>query len=175
MHDIETNPGPAKRISLKIITFNCRGLNNIDKCRLLLNKISKIIDNGQAVVMLQEMMIVTDNYLKLAWRGKYIHTPGTGNSQGCVTLLPSTVEIISTEHFGTRGHYAQVTRLTATDETVAIYNIYAPNGFGQEKLEFMNSLFEKISTHAGNTILGGDINTTLSNNDRHNRGVTTAE
>jgi endonuclease/exonuclease/phosphatase (EEP) superfamily protein YafD len=175
MHDIETNPGPAKRISLKIITFNCRGLNNIDKCRLLLNKISKIIDNGQAVVMLQETMIVTDNYLKLAWRGKYIHTPGTGNSQGCVTLLPSTVEIISTEHFGTRGHYAQVTGLTATDETVAIYNIYAPNGFGQEKLEFMNSLFEKISTHAGNTILGGDINTTLSNNDRHNKGVTTAE
>jgi exonuclease III len=171
MHDIEVNPGPSKRASLKIITFNCRGLNNIDKCRLLLNKVNKIIDNGQAVVLLQETMIVTDNYLNLAWRGKHIHTPGNGNSQGCITLFPSTVEIISTEHFGTRGHCAQVTGLTATDETVAIYNIYAPNGFGQDKLEFITSLFEKMSTLTGNIILGGDINTMLSHNDRHNRGL----
>jgi hypothetical protein len=36
MHDIETNPGPGKK--LKIITINCRGLGKIKKFRLSLNK-----------------------------------------------------------------------------------------------------------------------------------------
>jgi endonuclease/exonuclease/phosphatase (EEP) superfamily protein YafD len=176
--DIETNQGPGlpKNTVLKIITVNCRGLGNIDKCRLLLNKINRITANDPAVVMLQETMILTDNYLKLAWRGKYIHTPGTGNSQGCITLLPSTATIIVTDHFGTRGHYAKIQNILANDEeAVAICNIYAPNGFGQEKIQFMNSIFDKISTFNGATILGGDINTTLSDLDRYKRGVTVVE
>jgi hypothetical protein len=36
MHDIETNPGPGEK--LKIITIHCRGLGEIEKLRLLLNK-----------------------------------------------------------------------------------------------------------------------------------------
>jgi len=36
MHDIETNPGPGEK--LKIITIHCRGLGEIEKFRLLLNK-----------------------------------------------------------------------------------------------------------------------------------------
>jgi hypothetical protein len=43
MHDIELNPGP----SLTIITLNCRGLGNINKFRLLLNKMYEVIHNTQ--------------------------------------------------------------------------------------------------------------------------------
>jgi hypothetical protein len=125
--------------------------------------------------MLQETMVTTDNYISIAWRGKYIHTPGTGNSQGCITLFPSHAEIVSAEHVGMRGHIVQVKGLDADDSIITIYNIYAPNGFGFEKSEFYNSIFEKIANCDGNIILGGDFNTTLNINDRHNRGVTAAE
>jgi len=37
MHDIKSNPGPIRKVSLKVITLNCRGLGDIDKFRLLLN------------------------------------------------------------------------------------------------------------------------------------------
>jgi hypothetical protein len=121
-------------------------------------------------------MVVTDNYLKFAWRGKYVHTPGTGNAQGCITLLPHSTEIISTEHYGTRGHCIHIKGLTAeSDSTVAIYNIYAPNGFNRDKTQFFVNIFENMSTFIGNIIIGGDFNTTLRHSDRHNRGVTAAE
>jgi len=174
MHDIEVNPGPIDNVQLKVITLNCRGLNNIDKCRLLFNRLIKIVDGCAAVVMLQETMISTNDYVTMAWRGKHVHTPGHGNSQGCITLLPSTVEIIATEHLGNRGHCVLVKGLTANDN-VAIYNIYAPNGFGHEKAEFFDSVFEKLRAFDDNIILGGDFNTTLNDSDRHNRGVTAAE
>jgi exonuclease III len=176
MHDIEMNPGPTNKVTLKIVTLNCRGLGEMNKCRLLLNKINRIVSNSPAVVMLQETMIITDNYLKFAWRGKYVHTPGNGNAQGCITLLPHSVEIISTDHYGTRGHCVHIKGLTIDgDSTVAIYNIYAPNGFNREKNQFFENIFENMSAFNGNIILGGDFNTTLRNSDRHNRGVTTAE
>jgi len=81
-NDVETNPGPENKIKLNVITQNCNGLGNIDKMRLLLNKIKALSVAGDQIVMLQETMIATDNYIKLAWRGKYILTPGTGNSKG---------------------------------------------------------------------------------------------
>ncbi len=56
-----------------------------------------------------------------------------------------------------------------------IYNIYAPNGFCQDKIDFFESIFDKIADYNGDTIIGGDFNTTLGTEDRHNRGVTAAE
>jgi hypothetical protein len=176
VHDIETNPGPTNKTSLKIMTLNCRGLGDINKCRLLLNKIVKLANVSPTIVMLQETMILTDNYIKLAWRGKYVYMPGMGNSQGCITLLPSSADITAVEHFNNRGQCALVTGLLANaDDSLAIYNIYAPNGFGQEKIEFINLVFDRTANSNGPMVLGGDINTTLSNNDRHKGGVTAAE
>ncbi len=82
MHDIETSPGPAPTRTFKILTLNCRGLGNIDKTRLLLNKIYQLANKEPVVALLQEMMITRDDYISLAWRGKYVFTPGTGNSKG---------------------------------------------------------------------------------------------
>jgi hypothetical protein len=44
MNDIESNPGPGEK--LKIVTFNCRGLGEIDKFRLLLNKAYDMIQKN---------------------------------------------------------------------------------------------------------------------------------
>jgi hypothetical protein len=77
MHDVEVNPGPNQ--ALMCITINCRGLGNIDKFRLLLNKAYEYIRNGAVVICLQETMIVSDRYLELAWRGSPCH--GTSHKE----------------------------------------------------------------------------------------------
>ncbi len=64
MHDIETNPGPA--VKLKIITINCRGLGEIEKFRLLLNKAYDMMQKGNMIMMIQETMITNSRYLNLA-------------------------------------------------------------------------------------------------------------
>ncbi len=177
MNDIEPNPGPNhSKVSLTVITLNCRGLGDIDKFRLLLNRINRTIQNVTAIVMLQETMILTDNYLQLAWRGKYLFTPGTGNSQGCITLFPSSSEIISSEQYGTRGHCVKLKGITACSERIiAVYNIYAPNGYGPEKMNYFEELFDNIEAFDGDVLLGGDFNTTLRDSDRHRRGVSASE
>jgi hypothetical protein len=173
IHDIETNPGPNKNVTLTVITLNCRGLGNIDKFRLLLNKIYNLALKGPVVALLQETMIVNDNYLALAWRGKYVLTPGTGNSKGCITLFSANVEIGGVHHYGHRGH-----RIIVTDEVGKqhlVCNIYAPLGFDENKSNFFDEVFNDILEWESEVILGGDLNITLQEQDRHCRGATSAE
>ncbi len=81
MHDIELIPGPDPvKDTLTIVIVNFRGLGNNDKFCLILNKAQDYIYRGPAVICLQETMVTTDRYLELAWLGKYVHTPGFGNS-----------------------------------------------------------------------------------------------
>jgi hypothetical protein len=173
INDIEPNPGPDRNATLNVLTLNCRGLGNIDKFRLLLNKIYNLARKGPVVALLQESMIINDNFLALAWRGKYVLTPGTGNSKGCITLFSTGVEIDRVHHYDNRGH-----RLIATDEAgnkKLICNIYAPLGFDDNKTNFFDEVFSDILDWDGDVILGGDFNVTLHEQDRHCRGATPAE
>jgi len=68
-------------------------LGEVEKFRPLLNKAYDIMQKGKMIMMIQETMITNSRYLDLAWRGKYVFTPGTGNSQGCITLTHNDVTI----------------------------------------------------------------------------------
>jgi len=103
IHDIETNPGPGDK--LKIIAINCRGFWEIEKFRLLLNKAYDMMQKGKMIMMIKGTMITNSRYLDLAWRGKYVFTPGTGNSQGCITLTHNEVTITDIEHIQNSGRY----------------------------------------------------------------------
>jgi len=172
MHDMETNPGLGEK--LKIITMNCRGLGEIEKFRLLLNKAYDITQKGKMVMMIQETMITNSRYLDLAWRGKYIFTPGTGNSQGCITLTHNDVTITDIEPIQNRGHYFKLT--DADNKQTLIANIYAPLGYNNEKNEFFNNIMNIIANYAGeNIILGGEFNITVTNSESLRRQRTEAE
>jgi hypothetical protein len=177
IHDIESNPGPAPaagcRSNITVVSLNCRGLGNTDKTRLLLNKIYALPQNQPLIVMLQETMIVSGKYLELAWRGKFIQTAGTGNSQGCITLVGADSDITEVQHYGNRGHFFKL-RL-GTGEILKICNIYAPNGFDANKTVFFNMVLQDTANWDGPLIIGGDFNTTLGPGERHNRSVTAAE
>jgi hypothetical protein len=177
MHDVELNPGPVNGTNAKtlltIVTLNCRGLGSIDKFRLILNKAHEFMTKGETIIMLQETMTVTDNYLKMAWRGNSVFTPGTGNSLGCITLTNATSNISLVNQIGHRGHY--FTYSSSLISTAIIMNIYAPQGFDEAKTNFFIDNFNVISNYDCDVIIGGDLNVTLSPNDRHCRGVTNAE
>jgi len=178
LHDIELNPGPEPNVNCQnetiiALTQQCRGLGSMDKTRLLLNKMYNLARKTTVIAMLQETMITTDKYLELAWRGGFVHTPGTGNSQGCVTLISTNDEISEVKHYGNRGHVFTLSQ--ATGENIKICNVYAPNGFDETKANFFNEVLNDLEMWEGNIILAGDFNITLSPSERFCRGVTVAE
>jgi len=177
IHDIELNPGPTSvmntKVSLTVVTLNCRGLGSTDKFRLILNKAYEFMNKGETIIMLQETMVVHDNYLKLAWRGNSVFTPGIGNSLGCITLTNATSNISLINQIGNRGHYFTYSSPLIT--TAIIMNLYAPQGFDEAKTNFFIDNFNIISNYDCDIIVGGDMNVTLRPNDRHCRGVTNAE
>jgi hypothetical protein len=174
MHDVEVNPGPTgpNGDDLSIITLNCRGLNKLKKFRLLLKNFNKVVNTKcKAIVMLQETMVKDSWYLDTAWKGKYVFTPGLGNSQGCITLLHYDSVISNIKHLDNRGHIFDLEGLT--EGKACITNIYAPNSYGNEKSQFFNTVTEnielRINTGIHNILLAGDFNLTLNNCDRLNR------
>jgi exonuclease III len=126
------------------------------------------------IIMIQETMITNSRYLDLAWRGKYVFTPGTGNSQGCITLTHNDVKIIDIEHIQNRGHYFKLT--DADNKQIPIANIYALLGYNNEKTKFFNNIMEAIANYNGeNIILGGDFNITLTDSESLRMQRTEAE
>jgi hypothetical protein len=174
MHDVEPNRGPLTSIiennhNLDIYTINCRGLGKLNKFRLFLSKASDLLRlNPHSIIMVQETMVKDDNYLKMAWKGEYVITSGTGNSQGCITLLNSGVAITNKIDIDNRGHFFELTGLTKSK--IGVINIYAPNGYASNKRDFFLETFQLIENSiCDNIILAGDFNLTFSDNDRHRR------
>jgi endonuclease/exonuclease/phosphatase (EEP) superfamily protein YafD len=173
IRDIEPNPGPEMQSKMTVITLNCRGLGDVSKMRLLLNGCYRLTRQGETIILLQETMITSSKYIELAWRSNFVFTPGTGNSKGCVTLLSRGLNADQIEHRGHRGH--SFTMHDSYGHTTRVYNIYAPNGFDATKTAFLHEIFQSFDTWDGDTIVGGDFNTTLSQAERHGRGITNAE
>jgi hypothetical protein len=171
-NDIEANPGPGEK--LQIITVNCRGLGDIKKFRLLLNKAYNIMQKGKMIMLIQETMITNSRYLDLAWRGKYVFTPGTGSSQGCITLIHNDVTVTDIEHIQNRGHHFKF--IDSDNKQTLVVNIYAPLRYNNEKREFLSNITNIIKNHDGdNIVLGGDFNITLNEADSYRRQRTDAE
>ncbi len=177
MHDIELNPGPIRAarsdMNLTIISLNCRGLGKVDKFRLLLNKAYELVKKGNFILMLQETMVVDETYLSMAWRGQYAFTPGTGKSQGCITLTNASNKIEHVNHYGNRGHDFILS--IPNENPILVVNLYAPNRFDDQKVNFFCNLFDNIGNYDCELIVGGDFNVTLSEQERHCRGVTDGE
>jgi hypothetical protein len=109
----------------------------------------------------------------MAWKGAYAITYGTGNSQGCFTLTSSNVVITNQTNFGNRGYCIELSGLLST--TITAINVYAPNGYAQEKRNFFENILNHIEINlVNNVFLAGDFNLTFDNNDRHNRSTQVA-
>lgn len=78
-------------MSLKIISWNVRGLNSPIKCQLVLSHLSKL---GADIVLLQESHLSAKESLKLTrgWIGEVFLSPGDGKRTGVITLCHKSID-----------------------------------------------------------------------------------
>lgn len=117
---------------------------------------------------------MTSKLLPFLWRGNYHLTPGTGNSGGCITLVNSNLNIIANWEIENRGHILVLQRTGDPGATFIAANIYAPCPNTREKLEFFETVFEKIQElsilhHCDKLIVGGDFNLNFHQREVKNR------
>ena len=119
-----------------------------------------------SIFVLQEIYSTKLDLVRYLWRGDFHLTPGLGNSLGCLTLVTSPYKILTSSEIGNRAHVLVLAKDDPNRADCIIANVYAPNGFGQEKLDFFNELLETINElkanyNCDNVILGGDLNLVL--------------
>ena len=92
---IHPNPGPVEYRkdfeSVQIITYNCRGLRNVNKLKRLLVKSSKHVSKG-AIVALQETHKIQEKFLNDNWCHKYVINASAGDQRGVLILFNKKYE-----------------------------------------------------------------------------------
>ena len=151
------------------------------KVRHLVNKCYKLSKNSNdSVFAFQETYVPSLDLIKYLWRGEFHVTGGTGNSQGCITLVTAPYKIIQAMDIGQRGHILVLTKNDINRAELLVINAYAPNGFDEEKLHFFEDLTERIGDlkqtfNCNDIILAGDLNLVYSPNEVLNRMICVAE
>ena len=169
------------RSDLQVVTYNVRGLADRKKVRHVVNKCYKLTSQASnSFFMFQETFVTRLDILNYLWRGEYHLTPGNGNSRGCLTLITSPYKIINASDFGDRAHVVVVTENSLDKAERILVNVYAPNGYDNEKITFFEALAEKISDtmaeyNCSNVILAGDLNLVFSEDELQNRLYSNAE
>ncbi len=108
--DVESNPGPNelrelsdRKVILKLMTQNCRGLLDRDKLRQILKNKNSELRGGKMVLALQETHLMNDT--NIIWSGNYVITNSTSpHSAGCVTYFNDDVRVIEVRHIDDEGH-----------------------------------------------------------------------
>ena len=181
--DVEKNPGPGlgpvdddrTKPSLQVSTYNVRGLGDKRKVRHLINFChTQCLKARDSVFMFQETFVDKLDILDYIWRGEYHLTPGTGQSQGCVTLLSAPFKILHRQNLGDRGHVLVITKDNVNKAELVIANIYAPNGLGNDKLDFFEDVIQtvldlKASHNCEASIVAGDFNLVFNSDEVRNR------
>jgi hypothetical protein len=69
---VHPNPGPeSSKVNLSLLTYNCRGLKDLNKFKRLMCKINKLVDRNH-IVALQETHKVEDRLVSLYCQHNYI-------------------------------------------------------------------------------------------------------
>ncbi len=182
--DVELNPGPEQAInndhavSVKIITFNARGLKDKSKLKRILNKCYNILKtNPDSFILFQETHLdeTECKVLELLWRENFSVSPGIGRQAGVVTLFSSTWAKTG-EFKDFNGRFCS-TVVTKYGQQLCINNIYAPN---DHDINFFTDLYNKIfeikdQAPGIKVVIAGDFNLVLGQGDSVNRGSNNSE
>ena len=197
--DVEPNPGPRlstqqqltttldpsprkdEKPSIQVITYNVRGLGDKKKVRHLVNRCHQLCAKASnSIFMLQETFVEKLDLLSCIWRGEHHLTSGSGQGLGCITLLTAPFKILHRINLNERGHILVVTKSNIDKAELIVANIYAPNGLGNDKLNFFEEVIQNIlelqsSYNCPTTILAGDFNLVFNANEAKNRLLTRQE
>ena len=187
--DVERHPGPENRTggnasqvgTLKVITHNVRGLGEDNKVRHMLNYCSKSLKKScDTIICLQETFVEKPGKIPFIWRGNVAFTSGLGNSQGCITLLSPHINVIECTEFNNRAHVLVCQKVNEAKASFIVANVYAPNANNAEKVEFFESVLDKVfeyeETYDCNlSLFAGDLNLIFRSEDAINRNFSSQE
>ena len=114
-------------MSVKLLTFNCRGLGGMEKRRDVLNYLKQ---KNFSIYMLQDTHFTNDD-LHLArsiWGYEIFISPGKSDSRGVATLFNNNFEfkVNKTEH-DNNGNYLIIDMTIENKYNILLINIYDPN------------------------------------------------
>ncbi len=156
--------------AFKVLTLNCRGLNNTDEMKKLFTWIQ---DNDYNIICLQEtyctkkLKPIFDN----CWYGKCVHAlSDSSHSRGTTIMFRNTNNMnfkIVNSHVSQDGRRA-LCNVLLDDETFTIVSVYAPNKEKDRKSFFKRTSkwIMQYATNADNIISCGDYNCCLREEDR---------
>jgi len=174
---VHPNPGPeSSKVNLSLLTYNCRGLKDLNKFKRLMCKINKLVDRNH-IVALQETHKVEDRQVSLYCQHNYIRNCEQEISGGVMLFFGNHFKI-QDRRLDDNSRYI-VTALESDSLKIIIGNAYFPNdnkGAGRFGEEFYSNILE-VQTKFPDfyTALMGDFNTCFSKYDSLNRGSTKAE
>lgn len=142
----------------KVVSLNCRGLNNPIKAKRISTMTHKLRPH---ILMLQETHLRRpgNSVLKSAWWAQQLHAPGSSKARGVAILLSksSFFRLIDTV-VDPQGRFLFVKGYLA-DHKITLANVYVPN-VGQ--LDFLQCVLKQLEAFKeGDMVLGGDFNLIL--------------
>ena len=146
--------------TLKILSLNCRGLNNTLKRRMLFKQFLEY-----NICSLQETYVNQKNVSlwKQDWRGEFVYVDGTSNSNGLIILINKNFSYNNLKELKVNGRCLGIT-FTHNDKEFAIFNMYAP-AVKEERIAFLTDLPDLSQFYLPHyhVIFNGDYNMLTSN------------
>ena len=142
-------------MSLKITTFNCRGLQDRFKRKKIFRFLHQRSDD---IVLLQETHSLDENLQmwKLEWGGEIYANSATSNSRGVAVLFKPGLDASISHVFSDGNGRVIILDVLIRKFKLRIINVYAPN---QDDPDFFLDLFSNFDDcDQANVILGGDLN-----------------
>ena len=95
-------------------------------------------------------------------------------------IVTAPYKIICSVEIGLRGHILVLAKSELNKAEMILANVYAPNGFDDEKLDFFETTLEELMNlktiyNCDEVILAGDLNLVFAESEVSNRIITPAE
>ena len=152
----------VKEELLKLSTFNCRGLGQGSKRRMVMNWLSKY-HNG--VILLQETHTteLVEKVWRSEWKGQVEFCHGKSSARGVAILISNKLNIQINEIIRDNTGRFLLLDTTFEEQPLIIINVYAPTKDQQDlQLEFLSFVHDRLIEYSDkNILLGGDFNTCL--------------
>ena len=148
---------------MKVLTLNCRGLNQNIKRHLYFKQFL-----SHSVCCLQETFITekTVNLWRNEWAGSnFFFQPGTSNSKGLIILINKSFVCDELKEIKINDRCHGIS-FTADDKPYVIFNFYAPSA-KEERMQFLDDLPDLLQGFPSDVlaIFCGDFNMVTSQDD----------
>ena len=145
---------------MKVLTLNCRSLNNQIQRKLLFDEFLKF-----GVSCLQETYITNETAPAwiAQWSGQFFYVPGTPKSKGLIVLINRTLNCENVNHYVINDR-CHIVNLTTNNKKFSFVNFYVPS-LKEEREQFIKNLpdFNQYCDKDAFQIFLGDFNMVLNN------------